>query len=98
MGFFEMSDLAGGDVGWRLRKGYNLVGKYTVLEVINNLFSSPHLSQGIMQVAGNQMFDTVPWPTRCVIKDGLVKKLKEDGIYMTHLLHGSPLKIQMPLI
>jgi 3-hydroxyacyl-CoA dehydrogenase len=26
MGFFEMSDLAGGDVGWRLRKGYNLVG------------------------------------------------------------------------
>lgn len=27
MGFFEMSDLAGGDVGWRLRKGYNLVGE-----------------------------------------------------------------------
>lgn len=26
MGFFEMSDLAGGDVGWRLRLGYNLVG------------------------------------------------------------------------
>lgn len=25
MGFFEMSDLAGGDVGWRLRLGYNLV-------------------------------------------------------------------------
>ena len=27
MGFFEMSDLAGNDVGWRLRQGFNLVGK-----------------------------------------------------------------------
>lgn len=26
MGFFEMCDLAGNDVGWRLRKGMNLVG------------------------------------------------------------------------
>lgn len=27
MGFFEMSDLAGNDVSWRLRKGFNLVGQ-----------------------------------------------------------------------
>lgn len=27
MGFFEMSDLAGNDVGWRLRQGFNLIGE-----------------------------------------------------------------------
>ena len=26
MGIFEMGDLAGNDVGWRLRQGFNLVG------------------------------------------------------------------------
>jgi 3-hydroxyacyl-CoA dehydrogenase len=30
MGFFEMSDLAGNDVGWRLRKGFNLVGMFLI--------------------------------------------------------------------
>ena len=31
MGFFEMSDMAGNDVGWRLRQGFNLVGEATIM-------------------------------------------------------------------
>jgi 3-hydroxyacyl-CoA dehydrogenase len=30
MGLFEMGDLAGNDVGWRLRQGLNLVGRFGI--------------------------------------------------------------------
>mmetsp|Transcript_24821 Transcript_24821/g.25449 ORF Transcript_24821/g.25449 Transcript_24821/m.25449 type:complete len:716 (-) Transcript_24821:46-2193(-) len=40
MGFFEMSDLAGGDVGWRLRLGYNLVGENATGRKPNVRYSS----------------------------------------------------------
>jgi hypothetical protein len=30
MGLFEMGDLAGNDVGWRLRRGLNLVGRFGI--------------------------------------------------------------------
>jgi hypothetical protein len=36
MGLFEMGDLAGNDVGWRLRQGLNLVGRFGIISVITH--------------------------------------------------------------
>ncbi|CAE7760884.1 EHHADH, partial [Symbiodinium microadriaticum] len=40
MGIFEMGDLAGNDVGWRLRQGLNLVGENATGRVVGERYSS----------------------------------------------------------